>query len=373
MEKIIVKSILNGDGKRVRRPSPFRKEPRYMELDEAQLRRAVVDYMIEMASIRWTAEQTFDYSFNSKLLVYEAGKTYLGMVYNNGQSGQEAFLSALDSDHVYRLKDVDWNTAPGNSCATSIRHAWQLVSPEVEFNYSIDMMPVGSGKGMIPVGKIRWDLYDGKNTTESILKNTPTEDVLQAYAEAAPGDAMMRYLDKGGHALLVTKKASVAHRADGTIDPDQSFMYLTDQNNLLNTMREYPSSWKIDRETSFSKALECGWLPLSIAAFGEERVSMPEVYLYGAPSKEALEAGTGFTGELKSNYCMTNVVIEILKGKRIIVRQEVYPYAKFLKLKSVKNLPETDRLPAGTYELRLKVKAGLYFYEMPSVTFQAGL
>ena len=80
---------------------------------------------------------------------------------------------------------------------------------DVEFNYSIDMMPVGSGKGMVSVGKIRWDLYDGKNTTESILKHTPTEDVLQSYAEAEPGDAMMRYLDKGGHALLVTKPAKV--------------------------------------------------------------------------------------------------------------------------------------------------------------------
>ncbi|MBR4767536.1 MAG: hypothetical protein IK088_01020 [Lachnospiraceae bacterium] len=343
-----------------------------MDLNESQLRQAAVDYMVEMGSIRWTSEQTFDYSFNSKLLVYEAGKTFLGMVYNNGQSGLEAFLSVLDSDHVYRLNDTGWDTAPGNSCATSIRHVWQLVSPDVEFNYSIDMMPVGSGKGMVSVGKIRWDLYDGKNTTESILKHTPTEDVLQSYAEAEPGDAMMRYLDKGGHALLVTKPAKVKRNPDGTIDPDGSFMYLTDQNNLLNTVREYPSSWKIDRETTFTKALDCGWLPVSIAAFRAEKVPMPEVVMYGAPTAEALKAGIGLSGELRSNYCMTSVGIEIRKGKRIVSRQEVYPYARSILLSKVRNLPDTKNLKAGSYELRLRVKAGLYCFETSPVTFEIG-
>ena len=81
----------------------------------------VVDYMYAMANIQWTAGQQLDYSkYGAKNLVYESGQTYLGMVYNNNATGLEMFMSILDGNNNHIGTDAGWDTAPGNSCATSI-------------------------------------------------------------------------------------------------------------------------------------------------------------------------------------------------------------------------------------------------------------
>ena len=62
-------------------------EKLYITNDEVDLRQKVVDYMYAMANIKWTAGILLDYSNYSATLVYEPGKTYLGMVYNSNGNG----------------------------------------------------------------------------------------------------------------------------------------------------------------------------------------------------------------------------------------------------------------------------------------------
>ena len=370
MERITVVSNLNAEGKRTAALRAGRTGKEYSPLGEADLRREAIRYMIAMASVKWTANDRFDYSFNNKLLVYEPGQTYYGVIYNNNRNGLEAFTDAIDENGVLHVKDTGWDSCPGNSCATSIRHAWQLVSPEVEFNYCIDMMPVGPGKGMAPVGKIRWDLYDGKNTTESILKNMPEEDVLEAYIAAKPGDGMVRYLDTGGHALMVTKEPYVKRDRNGIINKDESTLFLTDQNNLLNTTREYLSSWKIDKAVTFTKALECGWLPVSLKVFREGRAEKAYVKAYGAPTEESLAKKIDLLGELKSNYCFVNVSAKLTRGRKTIASVTVHPYERTFSLRKLRFGKTIEALQSGSYKLTLTAKAGVYEFEPLSVSFQ---
>lgn len=231
-------------------------------------RKTVVDYMYAMANVVWTPSQDIDYSgpdaANSSSLIYKTGMIYLGMPYNNAKRSLEEFMGALNSGNVYASCDIGWNTAPGNSCSTSIEWAWKQVSSTVEYNYTIDMLPT-AGTGVVAVGDVDWSTYDGWNTLTSVCYVEDLRVIYEAYAATLPGDAMVRYINTGGHALMVTKETVVAYDSYGNINPDASYVYLTDQNNRLHTRRGYSSSWELDRQVSFRQMLNEGYLPVTVA------------------------------------------------------------------------------------------------------------
>ena len=343
-------------------------EKKYITSDEVNLRQVAVQYMYDMAKVEWTAGPQMDYSFNNKTLIYQPGEKYVGMVYNNCRNGLEAFKKALDENGKYKLEDVDWNTAPGNSCATSIKHAWQMVSPDVDYQYSIDMMPYYDDTGVAAIGNINWAAYDEKNTTNSILKNTEKKDVLEAYAMTLPGDAFMRYLDTGGHALMVTLEPVVVRDENGEIKPEESFVFLTDQNNVLNKLREYPSSWKVDHKVSFEQSYTDGWLPVTIPELVEGKCPVPEYEAEEAPAAEDLAAGN-LKGAVKSNYCIMTVHVEVKKEEEVVACAEAHPYKKAYDLSQLNESLALAELPAGNYSLAVTVTVGLGSKTVAEIAF----
>lgn len=337
-----------------------------------QLRQIAVSYMYQMAKVVWTADKLIDYSFNDKSLVYEPGKTYVGMIYNNCRNGFEAFCKALDENGVYKLEDTGWDTAPGNSCATSIKHAWQMISPDVEYQYSVDMMPYYKDTGVLPVGRINWDLYDGKNTTNSVLKNTDKNDILEAYALARPADGFMRYLDKGGHALMVTLPPVVVRDTDGYIKPEESFVFLTDQNNKMNTLREYPSSWKVDHKVSFEKAYTDGWLPVTVKELCQGNAPAPVFEVTKQPTAASLQAGYGLMGNVRCNYCIMTLRGELRRedaeGEQLLVVEQ-HPYKREVSLHGLNEQLALDALSGGTFHLSVKAGVGLGSQTLFEVVF----
>ena len=339
----------------------------FITSDEVDLRQMVVDYMLQMANIQWTAGVTIDYSNNSKTLVYEAGKTYLGIVYNNNRNGLEGFRAILDENNLYTGTDTNWNTSPGNSCATCIEHAWQLISPSVEYEYSIDMMPVYENTGVIGLGDIDWSCYDGKNTN-SIIRGNERKVVLEAYALAKPGDALVRYQNTGGHALMVTKESTIVRNPDGSINMAQSFMYLTDQNNRLNNSREYPSSWAVDKKTSFANILQDGFLPVSVAELLNGAAPITTITVTPPPTAEALAYGN-VTGPVDSKYCLNTVRVEIRSGDQVVASTQKHPYKRSFDLATLSKALNISQLPAGQYTLVLVAEVGLVTETLLSTSF----
>lgn len=344
----------------------------YITGEEVDLRQIAVQYMYDMAKIEWTAGSLIDYSFNNKSLVYQPGEKYLGMIFNCRQTGMEAFKGALDENGRYILEDVDWNTAPGNSCATSVKHAWQQVSPDVEYDYSINMMPYYKETGVLAVGNINWAAYDGKNTTNSILKNTEKKDVLEAYAMALPGDGFMRYLDNGGHGMMITLEPIVVRDENGEIDPEESFVFLTDQNNRLHTRREYPSSWEMDRRVSFQRAYNEGYLPVTTKELQEGKAPVPTFEVTEPPKAEELAVGQ-MKGTVKCNYCLNTVTAEIRKGGangEVIVTSTEHPYARNYGFTNLKDGLGLDKLALGKYCMVITGEVGLGSETLVEIEFE---
>ena len=367
MSEVLVHSFIDETGAEV--ATQEKTEPVKAVAPETaqQLRQIAVSYMYQMAKVVWTTNQRIDYSFNNKSLIYEPGQTYIGMIYNNCRNGFEAFCKALDENGVYQLEDIGWDTAPGNSCATSIRHAWQMFSPDVEYQYSIDMMPYYKDTGVQPIGDINWDLYDGKNTTNSIVHNTDKNAILEAYALAQPGDGFMRYLDKGGHALMVTLPPVVVRDPEGNIVPEESFVFLTDQNNKMNEFREYPSSWKVDHQVSFEKAYADGWLPVTVKELCQGNAPAPVFEVSKQPTAASLQAGHGLTTQVRCNYCIMTLSARLYKDGLLLQSAELHPYKREVSLEAQALVP--DALPTGEYHLSVSAQVGLGGAELFTVNF----
>ena len=318
--------------------------------DEADLRQMAVDYMYAMANIKWTAGIRLDYSsYASKSLIYEPGQTYLGMVYNNNQNGFEAFLDVLDENNNHIGTQSGWGTAPGNSCATSIRHAWQQISPTTNYEYSADMLPCFPETGVLALGNIDWSGYSDNNT-DTIVQKHDAQVIFQAYALTLPGDALVRFLGTGGHALMVTKNPTVVYNADGTIDMDKSYVYLTDQNNRLHTRREYPSSWEVDRAVTFASALADGYLPVTNAELQSGTTPTPTFELTLKPTVSAVQNGT-VKGTVKSNHYINTVRMEVYSGDTVVASAQTHPYLKTCGFSSLGKQLKISELPAGKYKL----------------------
>lgn len=370
MCNVLIRSYINAEGAQVEVPTVQASEPQFAPESVEQLRRIAIDYMYAMAKVVWTARQRIDYSFNNPSLIYEEGQSYVGMIYNNCRNGLENFREALDANGVYALEDIGWDTAPGNSCATSIRHAWQMISPDVEYQYSIDMMPYYDYSHVLPVGDIDWKQYDGKNTTNSILNNTDKQTIMEAYAQAQPADGFMRYLDTGGHALMVTLPADVVRKEDGTIDPENSFVYLTDQNNKMNTFRQFPSSWKVDRQVSFEKAYTDGWLPVTVRELREGNAPAPVFEMLRQPTAGSLEAGCGVDSVVRCNYCLVTVRLELRCDGGALVREaQLHPYKREVALGALAKDLHMEELPAGKYHLVANAQVGLGAAQLFDIEF----
>ncbi len=324
---------------------------------EVDLRQMVVDYMYAMANIQWTAETRLDFSNYSASLVYEPGQTYLGVVYNSNGTGLEGFQAVLDEENRYIGTVTGWSSSPGNSCATSIEHAWQLISPNVEFQYCIDMMPYYENTGIVAVGDIDWSCYNGTNTG-SVISSNDRSVILEAYALALPGDALMRYQNTGGHALMVTKEPAVVRNEDGSINMANSYLYLTDQNIRLHDRREYPSSWEVDRPVSFANALQDGYLPVTVAQLRDGASPVPTFEVSNAPTAESIAAGT-VKGSVRSNYCINTLQMEIFSGDQVVASATAHPYERTYGFQNLAKKLNISDLPTGRYTLVITAEVGL--------------
>ena len=331
------------------------------------VRQMVVDYMLKMANVKWKAGTTIDYSKHSPTLVYRAGKTYLGVVYNNNKTGLEKFSSALDSSGTYVTDNTSWDDSVGNSCATSIEHAWQQVCPSIEYGYSKDMMPYYEDTGVLGVGDIDWSAYNGKNTN-TILSAHNRNDIINSYAQTHAGDCLVRYWDTDGHAMMITKEPEVCRNGDGSVNMVNSFLYVTDQTSTINNRRECPSSWNVDRKMSFSDVWTAGYLPVTAPELQSGVAPDASFELENIPTQDDMTKGF-FSCTVKSNYCMNLVRLEILSGDKVVTSAEKHPYTRSFSFKVLGDAAGLNNLPSGEYTLKLFAEVGIGSITLAQIPF----
>lgn len=327
---------------------------------DVDLRKIVVDYMKAMSEVVWVSEKDIDYSSNGdKTLIYKAGETYMGMPYNNNKNALEPFTDQI-IDGVFKTEATGWDNMIGNSCSTSILHAWQLVSPTCKYSYTVDMNPT-SKMGVVAIGEIDWSQFDNKSTTTSVLKMNSDEVIYEAYAKMLPGDAFMRHRENGGHAMMVTEVPVVVRNEKGEIDPEQSYVTSLEQNNYLRADREHPSSWGYI-VLSFADYKKKEYLPVTVAELQSGTVEKPAFAVTEQPDLNLLtRTGLFFNGKVTGNAWLYTAKVELHRDNEngeVLLSNTTHPYQKFFSLSTIVSAINLKELPAGTYVLT--VDAGTF-------------
>lgn len=241
--------------------------------------------------------------------------------------------------------DTGFYLTMGNDCSGAVNWAWMQVSNVVTEDGLTHNVPYKGGvyvlttnvmipndanripKGIYQVGSWETSTTDTNGkwvsapfdaskaayqcTTETyspeVLQSNGIDTILEAYAQTHKADGVVCYVSQwsskvanGGHARLVVADPVVIRNANGSIDPNASYMLLTEQGVGFDD--KYDSHWNVNKKHTFfeltGKAVEGAittstktYLPITIRALREDEIR--ETYLVQDPKGSVTSPVTG--------------------------------------------------------------------------------
>ena len=278
-------------------------------------RQKVIDSMIAMGTVKWTAGANFSTKNGSSFI---AGKVYYGIPYSQS-SRSEINLSRVKN--LIQLSGGRVYTDLGrNDCSYAVCTAMSKADDNVKNTKTADMNP---GKnGFVKVGKYTFDT--DKATT---CKKNGKEKMFACYALLQPGDAIVR----DGHTALV-RAVDHANQKITFIEQSGSY-YLYDANQgktlkKVSAASEGNSTWHLNRVRTYENLFSGGYIPitckaLSGVAYQTHIPTAPTVAgalepLYDAGAQEALFAMTVNDPELYSIVGKSCTVTDTATGAQTV-------------------------------------------------------
>jgi len=333
----------------------------------------------DMADVEWTPSQTIDLADSEEFvgaLIYKAGTTYYGIPYiaagTNGNISLAQWLSICPDGGTYTGSGITWNTMPGNQCSSSVVRALQTVTNRHSYfnGYSIryslpkDTHPYYSAPGGYPVG-------DHTLTTQQIIRefgDTVEERakiVYNAYANAKSGDFLVSDWvssstgDVLGH-IMIIHGVSVKYKDDGSIDPNKSVLYVSQQ---ASNLRKTKTTWGINEPHSFAafyngKNADCNYLPIRLKAFEDGYFATPFMTVRERNTPD--NVAYGLLGKIESNYQINLVRVTITDTAGKVVKEfSDYPFTTmYYDLRMLDKTNTLASLASGSYRYELTVGYG---------------
>ena len=257
------------------------------------------------------------------------------------EEAQDVYLKSVSGGYHLCFETTGANSETGfyltmgNDCSGAVNWAWMQVSNVVTEDVSSHNTPYKGGvyvlttnvmvpndanrlpKGIYQVGSWETSTKDANGkwisapfdaskaayqcTTETytpeVLITNGIDTILEAYAQTHKADGVVCYVSQwspqvanGGHARLVVADPVVIRNANGSIDPNASYMLLTEQG--VGFSKSSRTHWNVNKKHTFfeltGKAVEGQittstktYLPITIRALREDTIR--ETYLQQNP------------------------------------------------------------------------------------------
>lgn len=274
---------------------------------EYEVRRKAETYMRAMGSIEWIPNKTLVHNCtcNAKVhkQVFKKGVKQYGLPYTHKAGSLERFLYAFNEDGTLKswIKPTGYDGFDmymGNDCSTAVYWALCRVDDSVKYHWTWDGHPAYSN-GMLPLGDYEYDC--SLNTGDIIKKNT-REKILECYALLNIGSPMVHINNAGGHFRMCAECPVIYRNLTDEIDPMSSYVLIHEQGDGLlydNPKLGKSQSWLIDKKYSLEKLLKEEFIPLTIKAYINKKVSPDRVKYIGD--------NTINSGIIKTNYRIISV------------------------------------------------------------------
>ena len=332
------------------------------ELPTGNLADIAVKYMYDMSQVEWTVGYKFQLTDDALVeknkgktitefyptTKFEAGSKFRGLIYSNGNSGLNDFLSALtngvlspDSNARPIVSDyvqIDWNTIPGNQCTSSMYAAFQKVM-------SGKINTLRSNNRFILLGSK--DIYsdfaykrgqDTRNYTDAY----GAEVMYESYALVKAGDPMYKRERLYGHGRMALEDAHVERDTNGHIDPDKSYITLIEQTdtressmnaNYVSDNDGYDSTYWVRHKYTFARLVNDDAMFFRPVDFITNETETPYIGLTTATTKQALtdtDNNGKITfygmGQIETNYMIRRVKVEFVKNGNVVKTVESKKY-----------------------------------------------
>lgn len=274
-------------------------------------------YMRQMATIKLIYDEDYIWRIAGGDYSVKGGIPYMGVPYSTGNTSLEGFLMAArgqDADGTYRYGgDVfgeKWGYLLGCSSADNIYWSWTQFADSIDFQTIAEMTP---RNGALHVGD--W-VYERSTYADSILicQENGDEVMHNAYAQLLKADAMIYYYNGSGHGLMIADNV-VVKNADGSVNPDESYVLTHDINNYyMETVVDgvkYMTAHRVDFKITYTELYKGGYLPLTCAELMDSTIGeAPAVVEDSIPVAEHNRSNL-FKGDISSNYYVSHYWMDI--------------------------------------------------------------
>ena len=315
------------------------------DMTEDEMRQLVVDFYIFSKTFVWVADDEYTYQVaddaGTKTLI--DGGVYAGFPYvSRGSGNVYRFMDFMDPQTgVIDIKAAgEESTLFGNQCSLTTFWAWARVSNSLTRAWTRDIV---QRNGYLTVGTYTYpeDLrqFSEDYGTGAIIEENGRDVMFASYAQLKIGDGLVCN-NPGGHAIMCTGAPHIEYTADGKIDPNNSYILISDQTRTtgwLNHTNEsgdnYQMCGRINFKMNFSSLLSDGYIPVTIPEFsGADPIEETEITF--SHSGETITTEQLFSSSVTCNYSLSDIyaIITDSKGNEVYRAATRARYAATMKL-----------------------------------------
>ena len=329
------------------------------------LRKIVLDYMLEESAIKWKAGENFTIEFNPKVehdfgchLEFKKGVTYEGVPYTGMASSLEHFEQFV-KDGVFKNDIYYYDDCVGNNCSTAIVVAYNRI---MDFPGSGGFKPTVARYGVL-MYPIELKVPEGSYFSRDLINLNGKDKIFEAYAALDAGDMLYKNIETSGHVRMVDH-VEVKTSLSGKPNYAQSQVVCVEQTNAFDQQRKLSnninSTFFVDRKYAFSTLADTEFEPVSLNIFREEAPVLKSAYItYTGKNTPEDAVQKQLIGKVESNFSLNYVRFSLTDGSGNIVKV----IDKFLM-----NRAYTYDIRKDSYYLFDGVAPGTYTY-----TLRAGI
>lgn len=313
-----------------------------VDMTEEEMRQLVVDFYIFSKSFVWVADDEYTYRLAEGYdpITLNKGELYSGFPYiSKGSNNVYRMMDYMDPETgVVNIKAAGENhMLLGNQCSLSCQWAWARVIKSMKDGWTQE---ITKKNGYIPVGPYTYpeDLeeYTKEYSQRTVAQENGEEIMFRSYAQLKPGDGLVKY----AHVIMCTGVPHIEYTADGAIDPELSYVPMSDQTRTTGwkpytneSGDNYKMCGNINKHYRFQYLFDKGYLPFTFKEYSGEAPIEETVVTFSHAGKTITKEQL-FGATVTSNYLLSDIYASVTDSKG----NEVYRLAVRAKQPAVREL-----------------------------------